>query len=323
MRYSVIIPVYNRPREVDELLESLTLQTVTDFEVLIIEDGSNIDCKSVVEKYSSELTIRYYYKENSGQGYSRNFGFERATGDYLVVFDSDCIVPPGYFEEVEKFLENNKADCWGGPDRAHPSFTLIQKAISYSMTSLFTTGGIRGNRKSLGRFHPRSFNMGISREVYEKTGGYKITRMGEDIEFSIRIIRAGFSSVLIEKAYVYHKRRTNLIQYFRQLHFFGRARINIGRFYPEEIKTIHFFPALFLTGFLISLLLIRVYPFSYLWILYALFSVLLFADALVKEKNPVTALLCIVTSYTQLFAYGIGFMSEMFKDKRTIQKETD
>jgi glycosyltransferase involved in cell wall biosynthesis len=148
MVYSVIVPVYNRPEEIDELLLSLTRQSFHDFEVLIIEDGSENRCEHIVQKYSEKLAVRYYFKENSGQGFSRNFGFERASGDYFVVFDSDCIIPENYFETVHRFLSVTPVDCWGGPDRAHPTFTPIQKAINYSMTSFFTTGGIRGKKKS-------------------------------------------------------------------------------------------------------------------------------------------------------------------------------
>ncbi len=190
--FSVIIPVYNRPDEVRELLQSLTEQTYRNFEVVIIEDGSSDSCESVVDNFHNELDITYHYKENSGQGFSRNVGFEIANGDYFIIFDSDCLIPPHYFKTVNKRLKTDWLDAYGGPDRAHKSFTPLQKAISYSMTSPFTTGGIRGNEQHSGTFHPRSFNMGISREVFEETGGFKITRMGEDIEFSIRIIRNGF-----------------------------------------------------------------------------------------------------------------------------------
>lgn len=318
MFYSIIIPVYNRPDEIRELLESLTKQTYTNFEVLIIEDGSEKTSKNVVEDFSDRLDIYYYYKENSGQGFSRNYGFERANGDYFVVFDSDCIIPEHYFKTVDQFLSKHSVDCWGGPDRAHPSFTPLQKAINFSMTSFLTTGGIRGLKKNLGGFHPRSFNMGISREVFEKTGGYKITRMGEDLEYSMRIIKSGFTSALIEDAYVYHKRRTNLRQFFWQLHFFGRARINIRRFYPEEVKAVHLFPTLFLTGLILSILFL-IFDVSilnrvvYLYILYAGF---LFFGSLIKEKNVWIAILSVAAAFTQLSAYSIGFLSELWKELR-------
>lgn len=313
MFYSIVIPVYNRPDEIYELLKSLTKQTYTNFEVLIIEDGSEKKSKKVTEQFSDSLNIRYYYKENSGQGFSRNYGFERAKGDYFVVFDSDCIIPEHYFASVNQFLSNNPVDAWGGPDRSLPSFTPLQKAINFSMTSILTTGGIRGLKRNLGGFHPRSFNMGIRREVFEKTGGYKITRMGEDLEFSMRIIKSGFKSALIEDAYVYHKRRTNLRQFFRQLHFFGRARINIRRFYPEEVKPVHLFPTFFLVGFLLSLffLIFDTYFLNRLYILYLIYAVILFISALLKERSLKIALLSVITAFTQLTAYSIGFLSEL------------
>lgn len=318
MFYSIIIPVYNRPDEIHELLESLTKQTYTNFEVLIVEDGSEKTSKDVIQEFSDRLIISYYYKENSGQGFSRNYGFERAKGDYFVVFDSDCLIPVHYFETVEKFLSDHKVDCWGGPDRAHPSFTPLQKAINFSMTSFLTTGGIRGLKKNLGGFHPRSFNMGISRDVFEKTGGYKITRMGEDLEFSMRIIKNGFTSALIENAYVYHKRRTNLRQFFWQLHFFGRARINIRRFYPEEVKLVHLFPTLFLAGLILSILFVifDVSGLNRFWLLYILYAGSLFLGSLVNEKNIWIAILSVVAAFTQLSAYSIGFLSEAVKELR-------
>lgn len=313
--FSVIIPVYNRPDEIDELLESLTRQTYTHFEVLIIEDGSLNKCDHIIEKYSGKLRITYFFKPNSGQGFSRNFGFERAKGDFFVVFDSDCIIPDHYFQTVDTFLNIHQLDAYGGPDRAHGSFTATQKAISYSMTSVFTTGGIRGGKKRMGAFHPRSFNMGISKEVYHKTKGYKITRMGEDIEFSIRIIEAGFNTGLIEDAYVYHKRRTSLSQFYKQLHFFGRARINISRFYPGEVKLVHTFPALFTVGFmgLLLLPLVSVSLFFAAAALFIVFFLLIFIDALAKEKSLQVAILSMAAAFTQLFAYGVGFLSEGWK----------
>jgi len=316
MDYSVIVPVYNRPDEIDELLHSLTKQTYKDFEVIIIEDGSDLRCDHIVEEYSDQLIIQYFYKTNSGQGFSRNFGFEKAKGDYFIVFDSDCLVPPHYFEAVNRALTFHGYDAWGGPDRAHSSFTPIQKAISYSMTSFFTTGGIRGRKNHIGTFHPRSFNMGISREVYEKTGGYRITRMGEDIEFSLRIIENDFKTGLIEGAYVYHKRRTDFKQFYRQLHFFGRARINIKRLYPEELKFVHLLPVFFVIGlpFFLILTVAAKGFLSKLILLYPAYATVLFVDAFRTEKNIKISLLGVIAGFIQLTAYGIGFLKELSKD---------
>lgn len=323
MLYSVIVPVYNRPDEIRELLESLVRQTYKGFEVIIVEDGSEKRCKDVVNLFKKELDLRYFEIENRGQGYARNFGFEQAFGDYLVVFDSDCILPEIYFEKVTEVLRSERVDCWGGPDRGHDSFTEFQKAINYSMTSPFTTGGIRGRKKHLGNYHPRSFNMGISREVFRKTGGYRITRMGEDIEFSIRIRELGYRIRYIEEAFVYHKRRTTISGFYRQLYFFGRARINIGRFYRNQVQLVHWLPATFTAGFYISLVLVFTPsgPFSQLFLLYILYALLLLGDSLLKTKHGKIAILSVVTSYIQLIAYGNGFMKEWFRYHLLGQRE--
>ena len=190
MRYSIIVPVYNRPDEVDELLESLTNQSVKDFEVIIVEDGSSIPCKEVCDKYADKLDLHYYNKPNSGPGQSRNYGAERANGEYVIVLDSDVVLPTDYIKAINEELDREHADAFGGPDEAHSSFTDTQKAISYSMTSFFTTGGIRGGKKNLDKFYPRSFNMGISKKAYMALGGFSKMRFGEDIDFSIRIFKA-------------------------------------------------------------------------------------------------------------------------------------
>ncbi|WP_462248030.1 glycosyltransferase family 2 protein [Ekhidna sp.] len=313
-KYSVVIPVYNRPDEVDELLESLVLQTVKDFEILIVEDGSDLKCDKVVDKYSSTLDIKYFFKENSGQGFSRNYGFERASGEWLIVFDSDCLIPSNYFETVDAYLKNHDIGAYGGPDSAHESFTPTQKAISYSMTSLFTTGGIRGNKKHVGTFHPRSFNMGISKEVFKATKGYILPKKGEDIEFSIRIIESGFKTALIEGAFVYHKRRTNLRQFFKQLHFFGTARINVFRFYRSELKLVHFFPSMFLLGLIGSFLLIFINPNYGLiaLIAYLFYFTMILIDATIKTRNLSIGILAVGAAFVQLTAYGLGLMKEGF-----------
>ncbi len=312
--YSIIVPVYNRPNEIDELLESLTAQTVTDFEVLVIEDGSEDKCDQVVAEYVDQLDVHYFFKENSGQGFSRNYGFERAKGEWLIVFDSDCVIPENYLEIVENHLADEPLDAYGGPDKAADNFTPIQKAISYSMTSPFTTGGIRGNKAKVGSFHPRSFNMGIRREVFEKTGGYIITRKGEDIEFSIRIAENGFKIGLIPDAFVYHKRRTNFSQFFKQLHFFGTARINIGRFFPKEVKLVHWFPAVFTLGMVLCLFgwLLGIKLGLYGLRIYQLYFISIFLFASGKTENFLVGLLSVVASFVQLTAYGLGFLQEKF-----------
>ncbi|MFY7826633.1 MAG: glycosyltransferase [Flectobacillus sp.] len=314
--YSIIIPVYNRPDELDELLACLTKQTYKIFEVVVVEDGSAIKADKIVEKYHSELEIKYIQQQNTGQGFARNTGFKHATGDYFIILDSDALIEPNYLEIVEKQLNSNFLDLYGGPDRDHPNFTPIQKAISYSMTSLFTTGGIRGSKKNLGgTFHPRSFNMGMSKEVYRKTQGFIITRMGEDIEFSIRAISLGFKSGLIPEAFIYHKRRTSFIQFYKQLRFFGKARINISRFFPKELKLVHTFPMVFTLGlFSIPLWWLVFKPFFYLAIgIFALYTLLNFIDSTLKNKSIQVGLLSIIAVYVQLVGYGVGFITEGWK----------
>jgi len=314
MFFSIIIPLYNRPQEIDELLHTLTRQTYLQFEVLVIEDGSINGAEDIVTRYSDKLDISYYYKQNEGQGFTRNYGFARAKGDYFVVFDSDCLVPENYLEIVKDYLLEHQLDAYGGPDGAHKSFTAVQKAISYSMTSPFTTGGIRGNKKHIGQFHPRSFNMGISREVWEKTGGFILTRLGEDIEFSIRIHSLGFKIGLIPGAIVYHKRRTSFIQFYRQLHFFGRARINIYKHFPSELKIVHFFPAFFTIFLVLSLILnlLKQPLAAFCNTMLALFVLLIFFHSLAINRSVKVAFLSIVASFVQLTAYGIGFMQDLW-----------
>jgi len=315
MFFSIIIPLYNRPLEIDELLYTLTQQTYLQFEVLVIEDGSKIIAKDIVESYKDKLAISYYYKENAGQGFARNFGFEHAKGDYFVIFDSDCLIPIDYLEIVKNYLLDHQLDAYGGPDGAHSSFTPVQKAISYSMTSPFTTGGIRGNKRHIGQFHPRSFNMGISREVWERTGGFILTRLGEDIEFSIRIHSMGFKIGLIPDAIVFHKRRTDLLQFYKQLHFFGRARINIYKHFPSELKVVHFFPALFTFFLLLSLILNAFnHPLAELCnTLLAIYILLIFFHSWNINKSAKVAFLSIAASFVQLTAYGLGFMQDLWK----------
>ena len=315
MFFSIIVPLYNRPQEIDELLHTLSKQTYLQFEVLIIEDGSTNDAKNIVSSYSEKLDISYFYKENEGQGFARNYGFARAKGDYFVVFDSDCLIPEHYLDTVKDYLLEHQLDAYGGPDGAHKSFTSIQKAISYAMTSPFTTGGIRGNKKHIGQFHPRSFNMGISREVWEKTGGFILTRLGEDIEFSIRVQSLGFKTGLIPGAIVYHKRRTSFTQFYKQLHFFGRARINIYKHFPSELKIVHFFPAGFTIFLLLSLILnLSKQPLAgFCNIMLALFVLLIFFHSLTINRSVKVAFLSIVASFVQLTAYGMGFMQDLWK----------
>ncbi|WP_374949303.1 glycosyltransferase [Mucilaginibacter sp.] len=315
MFFSIIIPLYNRPQEIDELLHTLTLQTYRAFEVLVIEDGSVNKADHIVKKYQDKLDLRYFEKANEGQGFTRNFGFERAKGDYFIIFDSDCLIPSNYLQIVHDSLSANWLDAYGGPDGAHESFTPLQKAISYSMTSPFTTGGIRGSKKGIGQFHPRSFNMGISRQVWEKAGGFIITRLGEDIEYSIRIHSLGYKIGLIADAIVYHKRRTDFLKFYKQIHFFGRARINIYKFFPSQLKLVHFFPA-----FATLAMLFTVMANLFNWriallcnVMLTIYIMLIFFHSWWINKSTKIAFLSIIAAFTQLVAYGLGFMQDYWK----------
>ncbi len=318
VKYSVVIPVYNRPQEVDELLQSLVTQTYTNFEVVIIEDGSTIRCDTVVDRYRDSLAITYFYKPNTGPGPSRNVGFSMANGVYFVVFDSDCILPSTYFESVEKALHEHSWDAWGGPDQAHKKFTTVQRAMGYSMSSVFTTGGIRGGKKHVGWFQPRSFNMGISKKVFQQTNGFAFDRLAEDIEFSIRMKKAGFSIGLINDAFVFHKRRTSLSQFYHQVFGFGQGRVRVARVHPEAIKLTHWFPSLFTMG-LISLLIlpfISVPLFFLGFSLTLLYWLIIAVHSYLVTKSIAVACLSVPAAVLQLVGYGLGFLSEKLSLKQ-------
>ena len=306
MKYSFLIPVYNRPDEVDELLQSLTLQTINDFEVLVVDDGSAIPCADVVAKYAGKLDIHYYEKPNSGPGQTRNYAAQRSRGEYLIILDSDCILPSTYLQEVENELNREPADAFGGPDRAHPSFTNIQKAINYSMTSFFTTGGIRGGKKKMDKFYPRSFNMGVRSDAYRQLQGFSAMRFGEDIDFSIRIFKQGYRCRLFPEAWVYHKRRTDLKKFFKQVHNSGIARINLYKKYPESLKMVHLLPALFTIGVAFCLLGSLLTPYALLPLL--LYALLVFGDSAIQNRSILIGLYAIAASYIQLLGYGTGFL---------------
>lgn len=317
-RYSVIVPVYNRPIEVKDLLESLLIQTLKDFEIIIVEDGSTIPCEEVVLEYAEKLPIHYFVKPNSGPGPSRNFGFVHAKGEYFVIFDSDCMLPATYFESVEKALKVSPLDAWGGPDKAHTGFTATQRAMGYTMSSVLTTGGIRGGKQRMGWFQPRSFNMGISKKVFERTGGFTFDRFAEDIEFSIRMKKAGFHVGLIPDAFVYHKRRTSFAQFFKQVFNFGKGRALIGTVHPEEIKLTHWFPACFTIGVLLLPLLYLVSRtlFTIGLSLAGSYLLVIFIHAWIVNRNLPVAGLSIVSALLQLCGYGLGFLTEIIKQKR-------
>jgi len=309
---SIIVPVYNRPDEVEELLESLNVQTDKDFEVVIVEDGSTILCKEQIEKYNHCLDIKYFYKDNSGPGLSRNFGSQHASGNYFVFLDSDCIVPPFYVSNVKKKLYENYFDAFGGPDRAHDTFTKFQKAVNYVMTSFLTTGGIRGGSEKMDKFYPRSFNMGYSQKVFLETGGFSSMRFGEDIDMSIRILKSGFKTGLYKDAFVFHKRRTKSSQFFKQVFNSGIARINLYIKYPESLKPVHFLPSVFSIGIIILIALSVIFSVYFLSPLLALFLLILM-DSGIKNKSLTIGVLSVYAGFIQQIGYGSGFIMAFWK----------
>ena len=341
MKYSIIVPVFNRPDEVDELLQSLVEQTFNDFEVIIVEDGSSISCENVCRKYEQKLHLRYFMKPNSGPGQSRNYGAERANGEYLLILDSDVVLPNDYLKAIEDELNNHPCEAFGGPDASHPSFSPVQKAISYSMTSFFTTGGIRGGKAKLDKFYPRSFNMGIRRDVYLALGGFSKMRFGEDIDFSYRICEAGYKPRLFPQAWVWHKRRTDFRKFFRQVFNSGIARINLEKRHPGTMKLVHLLPMVFTVGVICLLLLfllgVGLYcegewldanglrptdnmhqGIGFMFCMFALFPLLLysfiiFIHSSIKNRSLWVGILSIPAAFVQLMGYGFGFIKAWWK----------
>ncbi|WP_302319389.1 glycosyltransferase [uncultured Duncaniella sp.] len=304
-RFSVIVPVYNRIDEVEDLMASLEAQTCMNFEVVIVEDGSTMPCEDAVRRHPG-VRSKYFYKGNEGRSIARNYVMERAEGDYFIFFDSDCVIPEKYFEILSRELDSTPVDCFGGPDAAHDSFSSTQKAINYAMTSFLTTGGIRGGRMSLEKFTPRTFNMGFSREVYEGVGGFR-EMFSEDIDMSTRIRQAGFGIALIRPAYVYHKRRVDFRKFFRQVHVFGMSRITLHLLYPGSMKAVHTLPALaVLAGVVLILLGIFVSPW---WLLpLGVYLVAIFLSAILITRSLVIALKAVPASVIQILGYGSGFI---------------
>ena len=312
LQFSFIIPVYNRPDEIQELLQSFkALKTTTAFEIVVVEDGSTIDSKDVIESFKNKLDISYFYKENSGPGDSRNFGMQHAKGNYFIILDSDCILPDNYLNEVEKSLETNYVDCFGGPDAAHDSFTNLQKAINFSMTSFITTGGIRGNKKSVDTFQPRSFNMGISKKAFITSKGFGQIHPGEDPDLSIRLWNLGFKTRLIPEAFVYHKRRISWNKFYIQVNKFGMVRPILNKWHPSTKKITYWFPTLFCLGFVLAITLLF---FNIKWGIlgYLLYFVLAFFTVLLSTKSISVAILSLIAIVIQFFGYGYGFLKSTF-----------
>lgn len=308
LQFSFIIPVYNRPDEIQELLQSFSgLKTNTDCEIVIVEDGSSLPSKGVVESFKKTLNISYYFKENSGPGDSRNFGMQHAKGNYFIILDSDCILPENYLNEVEKSLKNDYVDCFGGPDAAHHSFSNLQKAINFSMTSFITTGGIRGNKNSINTFQPRSFNMGLSKKAFQTSKGFGYIHPGEDPDLSIRLWNLGFKTKLIPEAFVYHKRRISWSKFYKQVYKFGMVRPILNKWHPETKKITYWFPTLFSLGFIASLVFFFL-NFKWLLICYLLYFCLAFLSALISTKSLIVALFALAAILVQFVGYGYGFL---------------
>ncbi|GAA4818533.1 glycosyltransferase [Litoribaculum gwangyangense] len=308
LQFSFIIPVYNRPDEIQELLQSFeALETNTPYEIVIVEDGSSNSSKNVVDSFNDKLNISYFFKKNSGPGDSRNYGMLHAKGNYFIILDSDCILPKNYLNEVEKSLNEDFVDCFGGPDTAHQSFTNLQKAINFSMTSFITTGGIRGKKKSVDRFQPRSFNMGISKKAFHASKGFAHIHPGEDPDLSIRLWNLGFKTKLIPEAFVYHKRRISWITFYKQVYKFGLVRPILNQWHPSTNKITYWFPTVFSIGFIISVVLLF-FNFKWLFYTYILYFIIAFMVALISNNNIVVSLLSLIAIFVQFFGYGFGFL---------------
>lgn len=290
----------------EDLLASLAAQTCRNFEVVVVEDGSTVPCREVIEKYAQTIPVKYFFKPNEGRSIARNYGMEHAEGDCFIFFDSDCVIPADYFEKLERMSAEEPFDCFGGPDAADASFTPVQKAINHAMTSFLTTGGIRGGKVRLEKFTPRTFNMGFTREVYDKVGGYR-EMFSEDIDMSTRIRLAGFSIGLYPELPVYHKRRVDFRKFLRQVYVFGMSRITLKLLYPDSLKAVHLLPALFVIG-VVAMVLLAIFCSPWWLLPLGIYLLAIFVAALWATRSPRIALLAVPASMIQLGGYGCGFI---------------
>ena len=313
MNFSFIVPVYNRPDEIKELLESLTKQNFAgNFDIIIVEDGSAIPCEYIVDQYVNKLSITYYLKYNTGPGDSRNFGMKQSKGDYFIILDSDCILPENYLTAVDLSLKNKYVDCFGGPDAMLPNFSAVQKAINFSMTSILTTGGIRGASEKMGKFQPRSFNMGLSKKAFEASQGFSNIHPGEDPDLSIRLWKLGFETTLIKEAFVYHKRRIDWESFYNQVTKFGKVRPILNAWYPEYSKFTYFLPSLFVIFFSVGVFAL-IFTFDWILKIYFAYTILIFVVSSIQNRNIYVGYLSIIAVWKQFFGYGIGFIKSNFK----------
>ncbi|REG90508.1 glycosyltransferase family 2 protein [Algoriphagus antarcticus] len=315
MKFSVIIPVYNRPEELRELAQSLTQQTFSDFEIVVIEDGSTNGSSGVIAHFSDLFQIQYLVQPNTGQGFARNEGMKIAKGEFFVILDSDVILPSDYLQKLSNAIESRRLDAFGGPDASDADFSALQKAMDFAMTSFWTTGGIRGKMKDPSKYQARGFNMGISRKVFEATGGFVDPNQGEDIEWSIRIKKSGFRLELVQEAFVYHKRKNTLLSFAKQSFSFGRNRVNVSRFHPEAIMLVHWLPTAFLLFCLTLPLLFFVNKSLFLLSLsvFLLWSIGVVVSSTIQNHSVKVGLLSWIASIAQLFSYGLGLPMELLR----------
>jgi len=309
MFYSIILPTFGRPDEVDAFLESIKFQLFKNFEIIIVDGSPDNILHPVIDAFKKDLDLKYYHERGLGASESRNLGCEKARGDFLIFIDSDCIVPPDYFLKVNDFLSSSPSiDAYGGPDAAHKTFSPVQKAVNYAMTSMLTTGGIRGKKRHAGKFQLRGFNMGVRREAFFKVGGYRGMQVGEDIDLSMRLQKAGYITALVDNAFVYHRRKATLYKFYRQLYFHGKGRIDLHLKHGDALKLIHMLPGFFviylLTGLIMGLFFKRIFIFYIYTILF--YALAVFTDSAMRNRSIRVGLLSIVTAFEMLIAYGFG-----------------
>ena len=312
IKYSVIVAVYNRPKEIEDLLNSISNQKFKDFEVIIVDDGSEKSSREIFQDFRDKINLSYFFIQNQGPALARNFGVTKSSGDWIIFFDSDCTIPENYFFEVEKYISKNDIDFYGGPDMMDESFSYLQKSINYSMTSLITTGGIRGRKKSVDKFLPRSFNMGIKKKSFDAVGGFSdIRQYGEDLDLSYKLIFNGNRSALIYNAKVFHKRRTNLVKFFWQMFNSGKGRHFLNLKYEITFRVFHLFPTIFIFVFILSQILYIFLGYKigiYLQFIYLIYFFLIFIDSTLINKNPIIGFFSFITTFIQFLGYGIGYI---------------
>jgi len=309
MLYSLILPTFGRPDEVENYLESMVLQKQKNFEVIVVDGSPDDILHPVIEKYKAKLDLHYFHERGLKASESRNLGCEKARGDFLVFIDSDCVVPPDYFIKIDSFLKQHpEVDAYGGPDAADSSFSPFQKAVNYAMTSMLTTGGIRGRKKHIGKYQLRGFNMGVKREVFFAVGRYSGMQVAEDIDLSMRLQKAGYTTVLIAEAFVFHRRKATFNNFFRQLYFHGKGRIDLHLKHGDALKLVHMLPGFFVLYLIAGIASLFIFlPLFYFFLGTLIFYLLsIFFDATIRNRSFCVGILSMATSMELLVAYGLG-----------------